>query len=65
MKVGTQQGDHQLGKSKKALTDQGHPSIDNIAFIVSALNPPCHLSCQSDIDDGGETDFFLSIITHQ
>ena len=64
-KVATQQGDHQLGKSKKALTDQGHPSIDNIAFIVSALNPPCHLSCQSDIDDGGETDFFLSIITHQ
>ena len=40
MKVGTQQGDHQLGKSKKALTDQGHP-IDNIifiTFIVSAMN---------------------------
>ena len=40
MKVGTQQVDHQLGKSKKALTDQGH-LIDNIifiTFIVSAMN---------------------------
>ena len=47
MKVGTQQGDHQLEKSTKALTDQGHPSIDDIAFIVSALNLPyllLHLS---------------------
>ena len=46
MKVGTQQGNHQLGKSTKVLTDQGHP-IDNITFIVSTLNPPyllLHLS---------------------
>ena len=45
MKVGTQQGDHQLGESAKALTNQGHP-IDDITF-VSALNPPyllLHLS---------------------
>ena len=49
MKVGTRQSDHQLGKSKKALTDQGHPTDDItfITFIVSALNPPyllLHLS---------------------
>ena len=49
MKVGTGHGDHRLGKSTKALTDQGHP-IDDIAFIsfiVSALNLPyllLHLS---------------------
>ena len=40
MKVGTQQGDHQLGNSTMALIHQGHPSIDDIIFIVSALNPP-------------------------
>ena len=42
MKVGTRQGDHQLGKSTKALTDQGHPidDITFITFIVSALNSP-------------------------
>ena len=50
MKVGsTQQGDHKLGKSTKALTDQSHPidDITFITFIVSALNPPyllLHLS---------------------
>ena len=40
MKVGTQHGDPQLGKSKKALTDQGHPrdNIIFITFIVSAMN---------------------------
>ena len=54
MKVGTQQGDLQLGKSTKALTDQGHPIIDDITFIVSALNLA---ASQSDIDDDSESDF--------
>ena len=40
MKVPIQQDNHQLGKRTKALTDQGYPSIDDITFIVSALNPP-------------------------
>ena len=47
MKVGFQRGNHHLGKSTKALTDQGHPSIHNITFIINALNPPyllLHLS---------------------
>ena len=60
MKVGTQQDDHQLGESTKTLTGQGHPSIDDITFIASALNPPyllLHLNCQSYIDDGSESDF--------
>ena len=49
MKLGTRQGDHQLGKRTKALTDQGYPidDITFITFIASALNPPyllLHLS---------------------
>ena len=42
MNVGIQQDDHQLGKSTKALSNQGY-SIDDITFItfiVSTLNPP-------------------------
>ena len=40
MKVGTQQGNHQLGKSTKALTNQGHriDDITFITFIISALD---------------------------
>ena len=57
MKVGTQEGDHQLGKGTKAFNDPGHP-IDDITFIVSALNPPYLLAAsQYDIDDGSEINF--------
>ena len=38
MKVGTQQGNHQLETDANTLTDQGCPK-DSITFIVSALNP--------------------------
>ena len=43
MKVSIQLGDHHLGKSTKALTNQGDTTDDIkfITFIVaSALNPP-------------------------
>ena len=38
MKVGIQQGNHQLETDANTLTDQGRPK-DSITFIVSALNP--------------------------
>ena len=63
MKVGTQQGNHQLRKSTKALTNQGHP-IDDITFIVTALNPPyllLHLSLILMMT----VKVTLSLITHQ
>ena len=38
MKVGTEQGNYQLEKDTKVLSNQGHP-IDHITFIISVLNP--------------------------
>ena len=44
MTVDTQQGDHQLGKSTKALTDQGHPiETSHSSHSSSALGIP-HIS---------------------
>ena len=63
MKVGTQQGNNQSNTVRKSLTDQGHP-IDDIAIIVSTLNPPyllLHLSLVLLM----EMKMTLLITTHQ
>ena len=67
MKVGAREGDHQLGKSTKALTDQRHPidDITFIKFITSALNPLYLLLHVSRVILMVTVKVILSIITHQ
>ena len=60
MKVGTQQGDHQLGKSTNALTNLGQPVDNNNTHHIHCQRSESSISLaesHSDIDDRSESDF--------
>ena len=57
MMVGTQQGNHQLGKSTKALTDQDYLIKRHHIHRQRSESPISLAASQSDIDNGCESEF--------